>query len=117
MDDDSPAAEGRAKPEGSSLGDDLLLGATPIGNFMFGEDDPKKAERRVYHLASEVPPEDRPPIFRIGNLLAARKSRLLAWVEEREAETLQPPRDHPEDKGLPKNGLTSSRSSRRKNRA
>jgi hypothetical protein len=65
-----------------ALASDLLKGAEQIATFMFG--DP--AERRqVYHLASEVAPQDRLPVFRLGAVICARKSTLLAWVAEREA--------------------------------
>jgi hypothetical protein len=63
--------------------------------FMFGDQlDPeafKRARRRLYHLASEVAPEHRPPIFRLGpRRLAGRKSSLRRWFAEREAAALAP---------------------------
>jgi len=66
------------------LADDLIRGAGPIATFMFG-DDSEKSRRKVYYLASEVDPANRPPIFKLGKAeLAARPSRLLQWVAERE---------------------------------
>ena len=64
-----------------ALADDLLRGAEQIAVFMFGDE---KKRRHVYHLASEVPPEQRLPCFRLGEQLCARKSTLLAWISELE---------------------------------
>jgi hypothetical protein len=53
------------------LADDLLVGAPAIARFVFGGDGPAKV-RRTYHLAAakEI------PTFKLGALLAARKSTL-----------------------------------------
>ena len=52
-----------------SLADDLVRGAGPIGDFIYGEDDPAAA-RKVYHNAAGW------PFFRDGNILCAFKSEL-----------------------------------------
>jgi hypothetical protein len=68
-----------------SLADDLLEGGEEIAEFLLG-DRSKKSVRKVFYLSSEVDPANRPPIFKLGNQkLAARRSRLLRWIEEREA--------------------------------
>jgi hypothetical protein len=65
----------------SSLANDLLRGASEIAEFVFG--DPRQ-RRAVYHLAVEVRPECRMPVFRLGNLICARRSTLLRWIAEQE---------------------------------
>lgn len=60
-----------------TIRDDLLTGADAIAMFLFG--DPKK-RRRVYHLADG----EQLPVFRLGNMVCARKSALLLWIEAQE---------------------------------
>lgn len=73
------------------LADDLLSGAGQIATFLYGEDN-RRTRRRVYRIASEIPPEDRPPIFRLGDgVLRARPSRLIKWIEGKEAAATQAP--------------------------
>ena len=67
---------GKVFPE---LSDDLLHGAGAIALFLFGDANKR---RRVYYLASET--NLKLPIFRIGNVICARKSTLLEWIEWRE---------------------------------
>ena len=64
--------------DGSELAGDLMLGAKPIGDFL-GVD-----ERQVYHLNERRVL----PIFKFGNRLAARKSRLRQGVEKLEDEAI-----------------------------
>ena len=64
-----------------TFADDLLFGADQIAGFMFG--DPKK-RRKVYHLVET----SRLPHFRIGAILAARKSTLIQWIEKQEARAI-----------------------------
>jgi hypothetical protein len=72
------------------LADDVLEGAAAIGDFLFGYDpSPAARRRRVYKLTSEVKPADRLPIFRVGSLIFARRSTLLAWIAQREHAHLQ----------------------------
>ena len=59
------------------LGDDLLRGADAIAEFLFG--DPRH-RRKIYHLAQT----SRIPVFRLGSTLCARRTRLVAWIEEQE---------------------------------
>jgi hypothetical protein len=67
-----------------SLAEDLIEGAGPIAKFIYG-DDSEKSKRKIFYLASEVDSANRPPIFRLGKAkLAARRSRLLQWIAERE---------------------------------
>jgi hypothetical protein len=70
-----------AEPK-TSLSGDLLRGAAEIAEFVFGD---SAQRRRVYHLATEVQEERRIPIFRLGNVLCARRSTLLRWIAEQEA--------------------------------
>jgi hypothetical protein len=59
----------------SPLGADLLVGAEPIAQFLYG--DPKK-RRDIYRNPAGL------SIFRLGAQLAARKSTLRAEILERE---------------------------------
>ncbi len=67
---------------GNTLAPDLLRGASQIAEFMFGTADER---RTVYHLAEKA----RLPIFRFGAVLCARRSVLMAWIEEQEAQGKQ----------------------------
>jgi hypothetical protein len=70
----------------ASLADDLLIGAAPIAEFVFGDSSPPN-RRRVYSLKDQL------RLFHIGALLAGRKStltQLIADVEAGEA-TIAPP--------------------------
>lgn len=60
---------------------DLLRGAEEIAEYAYGD---KRFVRRVYHLAETK----RIPVFKLGILLCARKSRLLSWIEEQESANL-----------------------------
>lgn len=60
------------------LADDILRGADNIAGFLFG--DPA-LRRRVYHLAGT----SRLPHFKLGSMLCARKSVLIAWIAEQES--------------------------------
>jgi hypothetical protein len=66
--------------EPATLGDDLLHGAEAIAVFVFGNE---KHRRKVYHYAGDA--KVRLPVFRIGNVICARKSKLIAWIEAQEA--------------------------------
>jgi hypothetical protein len=59
------------------LAEDLLKGADAIAEFVFG--DPT-ARRKVYYLAKY----SRLPVFRIGSVLCARRSVLMAWISSQE---------------------------------
>lgn len=64
------------------LSRDLLRGADTIAEFVFGN----KAERRkVYHLAET----SRLPVFRLGSVLCARRSVLMAWIADQEQRALR----------------------------
>ena len=63
------------------LGDDLLWGAEAIAVFMFGD---SRKRRAVYHLAENR----RLPAFKIGHILCARRSVLMAWVAQREEDSV-----------------------------
>jgi hypothetical protein len=60
------------------LADDLLEGADEIAAFGGW------SRRQVYHLAQTR----RLPVFRLGATLCARKSRIVAWIEDQETQTL-----------------------------
>jgi hypothetical protein len=62
------------------LRDDVLRGADKVAEFLYGE--PKK-RRRVYFLVEQ----SGLPVFRDGNIICARKSRLLAWIAEQEQQS------------------------------
>ena len=65
-----------------SLANDLLRGASEIAEFVFGN---PRQRRAVYHLAVEVKPDcRRMPVFRLGNVICARRSTLLRWIAEQE---------------------------------
>ena len=64
-----------------ALADDLLRGADAIAIFVFGN---VKARRKVYYYAGEA--KVRMPTFRMGNVICARKSKLMNWIEQQEAE-------------------------------
>ena len=62
-----------------TLAEDLLRGADAISIFVFGD---AKARRKVYYYAGEA--KVRMPTFRMGNVICARKSKLLDWIEQQE---------------------------------
>ncbi len=57
-----------------SLADDILRGADDIAAFL------GLAPRAIYHAASRA----KLPVFRIGAVICARKSTLMAWISEQE---------------------------------
>jgi hypothetical protein len=59
------------------LAADTLRGAEEIGRFLFGKPGQR---RRVYHLVEK----SRLPVFRLGSVLHARRSTLLAFFSEQE---------------------------------
>ena len=63
-----------------NLSDDLLRGAGEIAGFVYGSPEHK---RKIYHLANDA--NVRLPIFRMGAVICARKSTLLAWIAEQES--------------------------------
>lgn len=64
-----------------TIADDLLRGADEIAEFVFGS---KQHRRKVYYLTGDA--KTRMPHFRIGSVLCARKSTLLAWIERQEGQ-------------------------------
>jgi hypothetical protein len=69
----------------SELADDLLRGASEIGDFIFGKGGSNR--RKVYYLAEC----SRLPIFRLGSVLCARRSVLMQWIAGQE-NRIMPPR-------------------------
>ena len=63
----------------ATIGDDLLHGAEAIAVFVFGNE---KHRRKVYFYAGNA--KMRLPVFRIGNVICARKSTLIEWIEAQE---------------------------------
>ncbi len=59
--------------------EDLLRGADQVAAFLFGSD---RHRRKVYHLMQAK--QNRPPIVKIGSLVYARKSKIMAWLEDQE---------------------------------
>lgn len=63
----------------TDLTGDLLEGSAAIAAFM------GVTQRTVYRLSTEVPPHLRLPTFKLGsNVLCARRSSILRWIEEQE---------------------------------
>ena len=61
-----------------TIRDDLLRGAEEIALFIYGDPAKKKA---VYHLASPAfKGVNRPPFFRMGATICARRSAIIAWI-------------------------------------
>lgn len=56
---------------------DLLRGAAAIAEFLFGS---PKHRRKVFHLVET----SRLPTFKLGSMICARKSVLMAWIVEQE---------------------------------
>jgi hypothetical protein len=65
--------------EAIPLADDLLRGANEIAMFIYGTDQDADC-RRVYHAASK----HGLPTFKLGGVICARKSTILAWIEDQE---------------------------------
>ena len=70
-----PADSGR--PRRFDLADDLLGGAEAIAEFIYGHGPHR---RKIYHLVQTK----RLPVFHLGSTLCARRSTLIAWIEEQE---------------------------------
>jgi hypothetical protein len=81
-----PGSSGAAPIASDRLPDlalDLLHGAEEIAQFLFGS---AKKARVVYRLSTEVRPENRLPLFTLGDgTLCGRRSTLMRWISEREA--------------------------------
>ena len=54
-----------------------LRGAEEIAAFLYGSGHER---RKVYHLVETA----RLPHFRLGNLVCARRTTLMAWIEDQE---------------------------------
>ncbi|HVR55674.1 MAG TPA: hypothetical protein VMT72_02455 [Pseudolabrys sp.] len=66
------------------IGDDILVGARQIAVFLFNNGDDKH-RRKVFYLVSKR----RIPVFRPSSGMWARKSALLAYIEEQERKSLR----------------------------
>jgi hypothetical protein len=62
-----------------SLADDLLRGADAIAEFIYGKAT-SAYRQRVYRAKDEL------PCFKLGKDICARKSTLLRWIAEQEAQ-------------------------------
>jgi hypothetical protein len=71
------AAQARPTHQPISLAGDILYGADAIAEFIHGS---KKFRRTIYNLVETK----RIPHFRIGAIICARKSVLLAWITGQE---------------------------------
>jgi hypothetical protein len=81
------------------LADDILRGAEQIAAYVYGH---PRDRRKVYHLAET----SRFPVFRLGSVLCARKSRIKDWIAEQERRGCRSPLperkpDEPEDSEPP----------------
>jgi hypothetical protein len=65
-----------------TLGDDLLVGAAEIAQFLFN--DPKK-RRRVYHLVEH----SKLPVFWLGKIICGRKSTLRGFIVDQERQAMR----------------------------
>lgn len=76
-----PQSVKEATPDAASatIGHDLLRGADQIARFVFGS---AAHRRKIYYLTNGA--KVRMPHFKIGSILCARKSTLLAWIEAQE---------------------------------
>ena len=61
--------------EDPEFAEDALRGASAISAFLYGT---PKMRRKVYHLAAT----SKLPFFKIGSLICARKSELLAHFKD-----------------------------------
>ena len=77
MDGQRPLSPPPPPEEQESLADDILEGADLIAAFMWGS---ASKRRKVYHLMET----SRLPLFKIGNVWCARKSRLKEYIREQE---------------------------------
>jgi hypothetical protein len=67
----------------ASIAADLIVGAPALARFIYGS-DADRFQRRVYYLTTAGC--KRPlPHFRLGSQIAARRSTILAWIEQQEA--------------------------------
>jgi hypothetical protein len=79
MHSELPRAEPATGEACPPLAADILRGADEIAEFVFGS---TKFRRRVYYYATDA--KLRMPVFRIGSIICARKSKLLGWIEQQE---------------------------------
>lgn len=61
---------------------DLLDGAEAIAEFVYGD---RRHRRRIYHLAET----GQLPHFKLGAMICARKTTLLAWIEAQERASIK----------------------------
>jgi hypothetical protein len=73
--------DGGALPS-ANLANDVLRGANQIAEFLLGD---RSERRKIYHLVEK----SRLPVFRLGSVVCARKSRLTEWIEEQENRAVQ----------------------------
>jgi hypothetical protein len=71
-----------------SEADDILEGADAIAELLFGTEDSERDRNRhkIYYLAER----SRLPLFRLGTMLCARKSVLLAFIASQEERAAVP---------------------------
>jgi hypothetical protein len=66
-------------PDHKTIAGDLLRGASEISKFFYGEDSLQN-RKRIYHLADS----GTFPAFRMGGIVCARVSTLIAYIEGQE---------------------------------
>ncbi len=66
-----------------NLANDILRGAGAIAEHLYGD---RRHRRTIYHLAQTK----RLPIFHLGSTICARRSTLIAWIEDQEKLATKP---------------------------
>lgn len=66
----------------TAVHDDIMRGAAEISAFLYGS---PKHRRKVYNLRKAK--QCSPPMFNMGMTLCARKSEILRWIKEQEAQS------------------------------
>jgi hypothetical protein len=73
-----PSSPSFAKAAPNTVAGDILYGADEIAEFLLGS---KGYRRSIYNLVQA----NRVPHFRIGSTICARRSVLMAWIQNQES--------------------------------
>jgi hypothetical protein len=80
MNGNNPVGMNDNDPEFSQ---DMLQGAKAIAMFMYGRCD-QKAQRKIFHLVEKT----NFPSFKVGSMICARRSVIIAWVRKMEERSI-----------------------------